>query len=58
MDYMDSPVAPAEEVRIKEETTYGFINDVMVQATRVAKGLILKEQDFNSPRMSSYVVVK
>ena len=37
------------EVRIKEETKYSFVQDIKREANRVAKGLILKEQDYNSP---------
>ena len=42
-----------DEVRIKEETKWEFVTDIKLEANRVAKGLILKEQDFNSPAPTS-----
>jgi hypothetical protein len=46
-----------EEVRIKEETKYSFVEDIRSEATRVARGLILKEQDYNSPAASKSACV-
>eukprot|EP00750_Incisomonas_marina_P005122 INCI13675.1.p1 GENE.INCI13675.1~~INCI13675.1.p1 ORF type:complete len:456 (+),score=90.21 INCI13675.1:186-1553(+) len=52
MSAVSSPVHDEDEVRIKEETRFSFVQDIQRQADRVAKGLILKEQDYNSPKVS------
>lgn len=51
MSAVSSPVHDEDEVRIKEETRFSFVQDIQRQADRVAKGLILKEQDYNSPKI-------